>query len=638
MTRKKTEEETIREWTSLDERVDVVFLSAPVTYPPIPSIALSIFQSELDAAGISSHIVYAMYLAMYLLGTKALRRLQYAVDLLTNGDILFAHLTDVPTACGTEDFLELLPEDTPEERKTEVRDLLKHGKVAAEKIVEACAERILHTGAEVVAASSIYAQQNATLAIFRRIKERNPSVVTLLGGYNVSGPAGLSILRHFPSVDYISFGDGDETIAEFCRNILTKSKVPLPCGIVGRSDPVPESVPYRMTKDMNAVKTPEYRDYFAERELAHRGFFGDIFKDSGLREDTVIFLEGSRGCWWGEKHACTFCGLNGPTCTYREKDTEHFYQEIREAMERYPGARIQLSDNVLSRNMIRKLLPKLAEDPEIGSFTAEVKTNLNSAEVDLLSRAGFFIVQPGIESLSDHLLKLMGKGTSAIQNIALLKYMRSSNVYPIWNMLCAVPGEERSDYEQMFDLIPLIHHLSPPTKTSLIRFSRFSRYEASPKKYGLSLAPSLVYRLCYKGHEDLIRDLGFQLELRGGAFYDIKEQNRDLYYRMSECIDEWLALTNSPNRPVLAMAETVFGLVIFDSRPCASAPRIYLTGLKARIYRLAYEPVTPIELCRALPDDPEEDIREILDFLTERKLMIFLGGRYLALAVKTRSV
>ena len=41
------------------------------------------------------------------------------------------------------------------------------------------------------------------------------------------------------------------------------------------------------------------------------GFFG-----------RTLFLEGSRGCWWGEKHACAFCGLNGRVNVYREKSPE----------------------------------------------------------------------------------------------------------------------------------------------------------------------------------------------------------------------------------------------------------------------------------------------------------------------------
>ena len=47
--------------------------------------------------------------------------------------------------------------------------------------------------------------------------------------------------------------------------------------------------------------------------------------------DTVVRLsaESSRGCWWGAKSHCTFCGLNGGTMAFRAKSAERFaaYQE-----------------------------------------------------------------------------------------------------------------------------------------------------------------------------------------------------------------------------------------------------------------------------------------------------------------------
>lgn len=625
-------QEIINQWCTMDEQADVAFVSAPVTYPPIPSMALSIFQATLDASGISSKVIYTMFLSMRLLGNKAIRILHNMLDLSGNGDILFAHLTDVPTPCTPEEFLSVLQPDLTDEDRKYLLGHLKHAISAAEQIVEATSRKVVNMGAKILAVSSIYSQHNASLAIIKRVKELDPSITTIIGGFNVSGEAGMAVLRNFPSVDYVSFGEGDETIAEVCRNILEKTGKPMPYGIVGRNDPVPDPIPYRMTKDMDTVMTPEYRDYYEEKARAVNGFYGDIYAGTGISLDTVIYLEGSRGCWWGQKKACTFCGLNGLTDVYREKSVDHFYEELRETMRRYPDAYIQLSDNVLSRNMIRSLLPKMAEDDVPYRILGEVRTNLRSEEMRMLAKAGFYCVQPGIESLNDHLLELMGKGSSAIQNIALLKYSRSFGINPIWNMLYCMPGEERTDYEQTIELVPLIHHLHPPSLASRILFSRFSRYGTSPEEFGLELKPSAAVRLSYKGNEDLIRNLGSDLELTGGAFCEVKRQNRDLYSELKEAVAEWRNVTFSKSRPQLVMSETILGLMIFDSRKVAPASRVFLLGLRARVYRAAWEPVTLKEICESLPDDPEEEIRKCLDELVSQKLMIYLSGRYLALA------
>lgn len=634
MNSEKTNLEIINEWCTADKQSDVALLSAPITYPPIPSMALSIFQATLDDAGISSEVIYTMFLAMRLIGNEATHLLHNTMNLFSNGDLLFAHLTDVPTHITPEDYLSVIPNSSAilGDKRSLLLETIERAENAAGQIVEATSRRVINMGAKILAVSSIYMQQNASLAIIKRVKELDPSITTIIGGYNVSGESGMATLRNFPSVDYISFGEGDETIAEVCRIILDKSDAPMPYGIIGRNDPEPDPIPYRMTADMDTVMTPDYRDYFKEKQRAMDGFFGDIFLDSGINLDTVIFLEGSRGCWWGQKNACTFCGLNGLTDVYREKSAEHFHEELRQTMRRYPGARIQLTDNVLSRNMIRNLLPMMVEDPEDYHILAEIKTNLTSTEMTALAKAGFDLVQPGIESLNDHLLTLMGKGSTAIQNVALLKYARTSGIYPVWNFLYGTPGEEHIDYEQMMELMPLLYHLQPPMSVSQIQFNRFSKYGISPAEYGLELEPSDASRLSYQGNDDLIRNLGYELKLTGGPFYEVRINNQDLYSRFHQAVNEWRKIFYSESRPHLIMKESMLGIMILDTRPIATESRILLFGLRARLYRLTGEPVTLKQIQAALPDDPEEDIRNCLDELVRLNLMVCLSGRYLALA------
>src|SRR3977135_2135675 len=54
-----------------------------------------------------------------------------------------------------------------------------------------------------------------------------------------------------------------------------------------------------------------------------------------LRADPRLVLESSRGCWWGEKHHCTFCGLNGSFMEFRSKSPDQFVDELLAMTERY---------------------------------------------------------------------------------------------------------------------------------------------------------------------------------------------------------------------------------------------------------------------------------------------------------------
>ena len=188
----------------MDEQADVAFVSAPVTYPPIPSMALSIFQATLDASGISSKVIYTMFLSMRLLGNKPIRILHNMLDLSGNGDILFAHLTDVPTPCTPEEFLSVLQPDLTDKDRECLLGHLEHAISAAEQIVEATSRKVVNMGAKILAVSSIYSQHNASLAIIKRVKELDPSITTIIGtasqiSSQTSRIIGISSFGIFPS-------------------------------------------------------------------------------------------------------------------------------------------------------------------------------------------------------------------------------------------------------------------------------------------------------------------------------------------------------------------------------------------------------------------------------------------------------
>src|SRR5438445_486018 len=107
-------------------------------------------------------------------------------------------------------------------------------------------------------------------------------------------------------------------------------------------------------------------------------------------------------------------------------------------------------------------------------FFYEIKANLNRTDIRLLSEAGVDSVQPGIESLSTHILALMKKGITAINNINTLRWARYYEINVSWNILHGFPGELADDYQQQTGLVRMLTHLQPPTVVSRIWLERFS--------------------------------------------------------------------------------------------------------------------------------------------------------------------
>ena len=630
---------------SEEERLDVVLLSPPYDFPPRPSIALSIFRQCLNEAGMRSRVLYPMFRLSHLLGIETARKID-AIP-YTGGlqEYLFAHMTDAENTYDDETFARLVCREYPVYPVEELLALIADAREKARQCVEELAQEIVRARPGVLAVSTIFSQNNGALAVIRRVKELAPEIATILGGTNVSGEAGAAVLRHYPSVDYVFFGEGDEVFAEVCRIAMGAVPGPMPYGVIRHGEEIPDPIPHRMTQDMNRVCYPDYSDFIDAWEREQAGEYGPPMFGSEFVEENkqllylsganyALYLEGSRGCWWGQKHPCSFCGLNGRKNVYRYKSAGRLYEEILALSRKYDNQLIQLTDNILSFDAMEKLLPMLAESGEKLQLVGEVKTNLRERDIERLVKAGFCIVQPGIESLNDHLLELMNKGNNAASHVAFLKYCRKHNLGLSWNLLIALPGEREEDYEEMIELIPKLVHFHPPTGTFPIMFQRYSRYLENPAQYGLELEPYEIYRCIYGDNDDRVESMCMYYRLTGGAFQASLEHMQPWYNRLYTAVYEWKRNAASGEKRGLVMAETESGLLLLDSRPCMVQPFILLTGVDRAVYLACDEVKTEKQLLSALGGEASgEEILASVEKLTALNVLAKLGGRCISLAL-----
>ena len=204
--------------------------------------------------------------------------------------------------------------------------------------------------------------------------------------------------------------------------------------------------------DLDMLPFPDFDQYFEQL---------DAFRPL-VNVTPQLLVETARGCWWGERSHCTFCGLNGSTMAFRSKSPERAVEEIAYLRDRHGVRTISVVDDILDMRYFKTLFPLLERaDLDVELFW-EVKANLIGGPRRRLRAAGVRSIQPGIESLSDHVLALMRKGTTGLKNIELLKWCREYDVTPLWNLLYGFPGETEADYDETRELIRAIWHLEPP--------------------------------------------------------------------------------------------------------------------------------------------------------------------------------
>lgn len=465
------------------------------------------------------------------------------------------------------------------------------------------------------------------MALARRIKKQWPQKRIVLGGANCQEEMGRALLRLFPFVDWICNGEAD---ISFPRAVSRWAEKRPPAGIDGISfcnngkiitqgsgaSPRMDDLPY-----------PDFDDYFTALD---RWAQAD-------RLSAPISLEFSRGCWWGKKSQCIFCGLNCKSIDYRRKSAKRAETEIKALVKQYRVDKAILTDAVIDMSLFETVLPELARWGGLEELFLETRAHLNRDHVGLLRSVGVKSFQPGIESLDTEMLDLMGKGTTLLENIRFLKWTREFGLYPTWNLLCGFPGEPPEAYHRMAELVPAIVHLCPPMGINPVLLVRFSPLFENSDRFGIeNVRAHGGYRSIYPFEQSELDSLA--------GFFDCDFAGKDKMIAYMEPLKKrvhlWKQLWSRPHPPALTMDIGNEGKVmIHDTRPGQNGHRFEFSGLAATAYT-ACEGICSFESLAAsmerewggqYPGNPE--LIRILNHMVDNDLMLHEDGQYLSLAV-----
>lgn len=370
--------------------------------------------------------------------------------------------------------------------------------------------------ADLVGFTSKFNQNVASFALARKLKARNPNIVVVMGGTNCETPMGEEIVKNVGQIDFVFSGPALVSFPKFVLNCLNgeMQKCHRIRGVFSRTNlgDVHSGIQGSIgeERDINDMAVIEYETFL--------NTFDKNFRSEKI--NPILFFETSRGCWWGERSHCTFCGLNGTTMHYRVMHPQKALDQF-ESLFRYADrcTEIQSVDNIMPNNYVQDVLPLLNPPPNACIFY-EVRADLSREDLQVLSSAGVKLVQPGIESLATRTLKLIGKGITAFQNLVFLQNCVNYAVKPRWNLLIGFPGEAEAVYKKYVRDIPLLVHLPPPTGAYPVRFDRYSPYFVQAEKYGLDLRPYDFYGMIYPfSNESLVNMAYYFMDNNFGADY-----------------------------------------------------------------------------------------------------------------------
>jgi ribosomal peptide maturation radical SAM protein 1 len=611
---------------------DVVLVSMPFGPLFTPSLGLGLLAAQLRRAKLSAQALYFTIPFAARIGPEVYEALaggEPGTHFLL-GDWLFRDALFGAAADGqNQRYLALLTDDTlrgshddeglsPWTTSAELRADAERIRACVDDFLTECADDVLRRKPAVVGFTTVFQQNVASLALARRLKLRSPGTRIVIGGANCEGAMGAELLASFPWLDHVVSGEGDQVIVPLVEAILRGDPVAL-AGVYSR-DAGADTPPIRPLADLDALPYPEFDSYFEQL----RGIAPE------LEEHTRLLYETSRGCWWGERSHCTFCGLNGTTMQFRAKSAARAYRELEWLTATYPGRPVSVVDNILDLKYFDSFVPMLDMSPLCAELFYEVKANLRKAQLRQLHAARIRMIQPGIESLSDSVLRLMRKGVSALQNVQLLKWCLELGITANWNFIWGFPGEDAGEYAAMARLIPLIRHLPAPGACSAIRLDRFSPNFDEAESRGIrNVRPFAAYDFVYDALPPQARhNVAYYFDFDYADGRDVPAYTAELAAEL----ERWQADADKTAFFWIAVDDK---LLLCDLRDAAGCELTLLEPLDAALYRACDAGRTAEEAHRALGDPGVTlgDVAARLSALARGGAMAFLSSRFLSLAV-----
>ena len=261
-----------------------------------------------------------------------------------------------------------------------------------------------------------------------------PEIPFWLGGPHASC-AGLQVLIDFPEIDAFFMGESEESVLEL---ISSDSSEKAPDGVVLRT--APSATHPRHIHDLSVLPVPAW--HLAPPEK-YRGLPNGVI----LKRLPYAPILATRGC----PYKCTFCaGFRTTGREIRKRPLPQVWKEIEILIQDYGVKEIHIEDDNFSldydyvsefcREAIRRNLPVLFSTPN----GIRLDT-LDDELLELMKKAGWYIIHCGIESGSDRILKKIKKATTTKILQEKIDLIHKHGLPVVGYFILGIPDETEED-------------------------------------------------------------------------------------------------------------------------------------------------------------------------------------------------
>lgn len=279
------------------------------------------------------------------------------------------------------------------------------------------------------------------------LKQHRPEMRIIFGGgFPNTEWRNLSDERIFDYCDYITLDDGELPLlrlAEFLEGSLTADRL-VRTFYRGHLtlDNTNENIPYAElpAPDFDGLPLEKYISLAEMTNPMHRLW-------SQGRWNKMMM---AHGCYW---HRCAFCDTSlDYIARYEAPDAATVVDRMERIMAQTGISGFHFVDEALPPKLLREVCEEILRRHLVVSFWGNIRfEKAYTAEMcDLMSDAGCVAVSGGLEVASDRLLRLMDKGVTIGQTMAVCRHFRDSGIMVHTYLMYGFPTET---LEETFDAL-----------------------------------------------------------------------------------------------------------------------------------------------------------------------------------------
>lgn len=474
-------------------------------------------------------------------------------------------------------------------------------------------------------------QLTSSLYFIKQIKRVYPEIIIVAGGSIVSGKFASEYLNQFPEIDCIVSGEGELPLVNFVQHLQTNGsmeEIHHVNGVVTKSSESQSVGEFYQMTDLQELPAPDYAEYF---QILQSFTFEKRFFPS-------LPVETSRGCWWKRARnqkgikGCAFCNLNMQWEGYRKKDTHQVVREIDDLTNRYQTLSVDFIDNVLPPKSSSAIFSELKKLPKDFKLFSEIRSSTNLKTLQIMKESGMHEVQVGIEAFSTRLLQRMNKGSTAIQNLEIMKNCEAVGLKNLSNLILHFPGSDEND---VIETLRVLDYAVPfrPLRTVYFWLGLESSVWQNFRLFGIrSVCNHPNYRILFP--DRIVKSIPFMIQ----AYQGDRKIQRKIWKPVEKRVKMWSEFYHEMHKqpfdePILGFRDGGSFLIIYQRQYKVETLQHRMTDTSRKIYLYCLQHRSLGRISSKFPEISKDNLMSFLHMMSDKRLMFAEGDRYLSLAV-----